>query len=76
MKDTLNDKRELEQEAQIADFEDRLKELEGKVNKEYPNYKPRSRKSHADKVLDARLWISFISFLITLISLIVLFATT
>ena len=72
MDKNMKDFEELSQEARLAEFEDRLNELESKTNKEYPNIKPKKRVNKSDRILTARLIISFLTLIPTVIMLIII----
>ncbi len=74
MDKNMKDFEELSQEARLAEYEERLNELEAKTNKEYPNSKPKKRINKSDRILTARLIISFLTLIPTLILLIIVLA--
>lgn len=69
----MKDFEELSQEARLAEYEERLNELESKTNKEYPNSKPPKRVNKSDRILNARLIIELVSLLVTIITFLVIF---
>lgn len=76
MDKNMKDFEDLNQEARLAEFEDRLNELESKTNKEYPNSKPKKRVNKSDRILNARLIIEFVSLVVTIIVFLVIFLKT
>ena len=54
----MKDFEEISQEARLAEYEERLNELESKTNKEYPNSKPQKRVNKSEYF--NRFWAYFL----------------
>lgn len=76
MDKNMKDFEDLSQDARLAEYEERMHELERKTNKEYPNIKPKKKVNKSDRILNARLIIGIMSLLISIIVFLVIFLET
>lgn len=76
MDKNMKDFEDLSQDARLAEYEERMHELERKTNKEYLNTKPKKKVNKSDRILNARLIIGIVSLLISIIVFLVIFLET